>query len=170
MLRLDLQKEPRWLDLGLGVRIEVVPVSTHSMSAARRDPEFLAAAQAFRAVQGEGEGDGITALQDSETGDALGIALAKSLARRVIRNWEGVGDAYGKAVTVTPEGIDALLDMFPIFEAFQRLYLQPALTLDAEKNASALSPTGTSAGAKTIATAAKARGKAKGSASTARHG
>lgn len=170
MLRLDLHKEPRWLDLGLGVRIEVVPISTHAMSAARRHPGFIAAAQAFRAVQGEGEGEDLTALQDSETGDALGIALAKSLARRVILNWEGVGDADGKAVTVTPEGIDALLDVFPIFEAFQRLYLQPALTLDAEKNASALSLTGTSAGAKTTATAVKAKSKAKGSARNAQRG
>ena len=32
-------------------------------------------------------------------------------------------------------GIDALLDLWPIAEAFERLYLGPALLLDAEKNA-----------------------------------
>ena len=36
---------------------------------------------------------------------------------------------------MTPEGIDALLDLWPIAEAFERLYLGPALLLDAEKNA-----------------------------------
>ena len=56
---------------------------------------------------------------------------------------------------VTPEGIDALLEVWPIFEAFQATYVSKGLLLDAEKNASAPSPTGTSAGA--TATARPAR-------------
>ena len=48
---------------------------------------------------------------------------------------------------VTPEGIDALLALWPIFEAFNLLYVSRGMLLDAEKNGSALSPTGTSVGA-----------------------
>jgi hypothetical protein len=46
----------------------------------------------------------------------------------------------------SPAGIDALLEVWPIFEAFQAAYVSKGLLLDAEKNVSALSPTGTSAG------------------------
>ena len=56
---------------------------------------------------------------------------------------------------VTPEGIDALLEVWPVFEAFQASYMAKGLLLDAEKNASAPSPSGTSAGA--TATARPAR-------------
>ena len=52
---------------------------------------------------------------------------------------------------MSPEGIDALLDIWPIFEAFQTKYVARAMILDAEKNASPLLPNGTSAGAETIA-------------------
>jgi len=68
------------------------------------------------------------------------------------------------AVSTTPEGIDALLDVWPVFEAFQEKCLAPHLMLDAEKNVSAPSPNGTSEGA--TDTAKPARGRAR----TARQG
>ena len=58
----------------------------------------------------------------------------KALARLAIQEWNGVGDADGEPTQVTPEGIDALIDLWPIAEAFERLYLAPALLLDEEKN------------------------------------
>lgn len=60
--------------------------------------------------------------------------------------------------------IDALLDVWPIFEAFQLTYVSKGLLLEQEKNASALSPSGPSAGAS--ATAKPARKPAR----TARRG
>ena len=58
------------------------------------------------------------------------------------RRWAGSRSRRGRVSAtppvnrraVTPEGIDALLDLWPIAEAFERLYLGPALLLDAEKN------------------------------------
>ncbi len=44
-----------------------------------------------------------------------------------------MGDAEGAPVPVTPEGIDALLQVWPIFEAFQAGYGAKGLLLDAEK-------------------------------------
>ena len=49
--------------------------------------------------------------------------------------------------TPSPEAVDALLDVWPIFEAFQLTYVSKGLLLEQEKNASALSPNGPSAGA-----------------------
>jgi hypothetical protein len=50
-------------------------------------------------------------------------------------------------LVVSPEAIDALLDIWPIFEAFQSLYVAKGLLLDAEKNASSPMPSGSSVGA-----------------------
>ena len=81
--------------------------------------------------------------------------MAKSVARRAVLDWEGVGDAMGQPLPVTPEGIDALLEIWPVFEAFQTQYVAKGLILDAEKKDFAPSPTGVSAGATGIARPAR---------------
>lgn len=140
MIRLDLSAGPKWLDLGAGLRLQVLPVTTAIMVAARNDPA-------------------VEALPEGASKEEQALVMAKAVARRVVTGWEGVGDASGKPVPVTPEGIDALLDIWPVFEAFQTRCLAPHLMLDKEKNASALSQTGTSAGAKPIAKPAKAHAR-----------
>jgi hypothetical protein len=42
MLRLELTAEPRWLDLGHGIRLRVAPRATALMAAARSDPAIEA--------------------------------------------------------------------------------------------------------------------------------
>ncbi|WP_323007034.1 hypothetical protein [Pseudorhodobacter sp.] len=121
MLRLNLSNEPQWLDLGHGVRLFVEPLTTAVMLAARNDPTILVATQAA-----ESEG--------TLSNDDLALVVAKAVARIVVKAWEGVGDAEGKPLSVTSDGIDALLDIWPIFEAFQTRYIAGALVLDAEKN------------------------------------
>ena len=128
MLRLDLTTEPRWLDLGHGVRIRVAPLTTALMVAARSD-------------------SAVEALTATATDEERALVFAKAIARRAVSDWEGVGDADGNPVPVTLAGIDALLEVWPIFEAFQATYVSKGLLLDAEKNVSAPSPTGTSEGA-----------------------
>jgi hypothetical protein len=145
MIRLDLSREPGWLDLGHGVRLRVQPLTTALMVASRSDAQ-------------------VETLPESATDEERAVVFAKAIARRAVTDWEGVGDAEGNPVPVSPEGIDALLDVWPIFEAFQLAYVAKGLMLEQEKNASAPSPSGTSAGA--IATAKRARGRAR----TARHG
>ena len=121
MLRLNLSNEPRWLDLGHGVRLFVEPLTTAVMLAARSDPVIMAAAQG---------GD----VEDSPSNDDLARIVAKAVARIVVKDWDGVGDEDGKALPVTAAGIDALLELWPVFEAFQTRYIAGALILDAEKN------------------------------------
>ena len=122
MLRLNLSTEPRWLDLGHGVRLLVEPLTTAIMLAARSDPTILAAAQGPEP-------------SDERSNDDLARIVAKAVARIVIKDWEGVGDEDGKPLPLTPDGINALLELWPIFEAFQTKYIAGALILDAEKNA-----------------------------------
>jgi len=121
MLRLRLSTEPEWLDLGHGLRLFVEPLTTAVMLAARSDPAILAATQNQE-------------IEDSASNDDLARIVAKAVARIVVHDWEGVGDAEGKPLSVTPDGIDALLEIWPIFEAFQTRYIAGALILDAEKN------------------------------------
>ena len=120
MLRLNLSIEPQWLDLGHGVRLLVEPLTTAIMLAARSDPAIVAAA---------------TDAETSASNDDLARIVAKAVARIVVKDWEGVGDEDGKPMPLTPEGIDALLELWPIFEAFQTKYIAGELILDAEKNA-----------------------------------
>ena len=99
-----------------------------------------------------------SAVQDlaaDASNDSRAAIFAAALARRAVVDWEGVGDAEGNVVPVTPEGIDALLSLWPIFEAFNLQYVSRGMLLDAEKNGSAPLPTGTSAGATATARPAK---------------
>ena len=139
MIRINLSPEPQWLDLGHGVRLLLLPLTTALMVAARSDPA-------------------VRALAADASNDERAAVFAAALARRAIVDWDGVGDADGKVLEVSPEGIDALMALYPIFEAFNIRYSAPSLFLDAEKNVSAPLPNGPSAGA--TATARPARGAA----------
>ncbi len=94
----------------------------------------------------------------------------EAVARRAVLGWEGIGDADGNPIDPTPEAIDALLDVWPIFEAFQLTYVSKGLLLEQEKNASALSPNGPSAGASATAKPAHPARAASKPARTARRG
>ena len=136
MIRLNLTATPQWLDLAPGLRLLVGPLTTALMVSARADPA-------------------IEALPEGATQEALALAMAKAVARRAVLDWEGVGDTMGQPLPVTPEGIDALLEIWPVFEAFQTQYVAKGLILDAEKNVSAPSPSGPSAVATGIVPPAK---------------
>ena len=145
MLTLDLSNAPQWCDLVPGVRVRLRPLTTALMVAARGDPA-------------------IADLPEGAATEEAALAMAKALARRAILAWEGIGDAEGNPIDPSPEAIDALLDIWPAFEAFQTQYVAKGLILDAEKNVSAPLPNGPSVGA--TATARPAQGVAL----TAPHG
>ena len=140
MLTLDLSNEPRWHDLAPGVRVQLRPLTTALMVATRSDPK-------------------VEAVPDATSDETRALIFAKALARRAVLDWEGVGNADGNVIAPGPEAIDALLDIWPIFEAFQLVYVSKGLLLEQEKNVSAPLPTGPSAGA--TATARPARKAAK---------
>ncbi|MCA0872221.1 hypothetical protein LCL97_15400 [Seohaeicola saemankumensis] len=149
MLTLDLKNEPRWHDLAPGVRVQLRPLTTALMVATRSDPV-------------------VEAMPEEATDEERAVAFAKALARRAVLAWDGIGDAADNPIDPSPEAINALLDIWPIFEAFQLTYVSKGLLLEQEKNASALSPNGPSAGAIDIATPARKRAKTARAARTGR--
>ena len=110
MITLNLKREPYWLDLAYGVRVHVRPASTALVMAAR-----------------------VAALKEDGGSSARGRPLIKRLAQLAVLNGT-VSAAMTAKFSVTPEGIFALMDLWPIAEAFERLYLGPALLLEQEKN------------------------------------
>ena len=139
MIRINLNPEPQWRELA-GLRLRLAPLTTAVMASARSDPR-------------------VEDLPEGATGEEQAIALAKAIAVRTILEWEGVGNAAGEPLDPSPEAIDALLDVYPVWEAFQVRYLAKALLVSAEKNVSAPSPNGTSEGAKPIARPARRRAR-----------
>jgi hypothetical protein len=131
MLKLNLSNKPAWIDLGHDVRLQLLPLTTALMVAARSDPA-------------------ITELPEDVGDEKSALVFAKALGRLAIIDWEGVGDKNGDPVAVSPDGIDALLDIWPLFEVFQTKYIAGGLLLDQEKNVSSLLPNGPSAGAMDI--------------------
>jgi hypothetical protein len=136
MIRLNLTATPTWLTLAPGLRLHVAPLTTALMVSARADPA-------------------IDAMPEGASQEELALAMAKAVARRAVLDWAGVGDDAGNVAPVSPEGIDALLEIWPVFEAFQTHYVARGLILDAEKNVSAPLPNGPSAGANATARAAQ---------------
>ena len=145
MITLDLTNAPQWYDLAPGVRGQLRPLTTALMVATRSDPA-------------------VEAVPEGASDEERAVAFAKALARRAVLAWEGIGDAEGNPINPSPDAVDALLDIWPIFEAFQMTYVSKGLLLEQEKNVSAPSPSGPSAGAS--ATAKRAKRPAK----TARRG
>jgi hypothetical protein len=117
MLKLESASiEPFWLDVLPGVRIRFRPVSVASM--------LIARAAAGEALKSAGDGAVIEA----------GAAFTRALAQQGIVAWEGIGDASGKPVDPGKETIDQLLELWPAFDAIDRLYVGPALMAVSEKN------------------------------------
>lgn len=133
MLRLELHPAPRWIDLMPGVRLQVAPMSTAIWLAAKSECPVATSA-------------------DGSDVAAWSVDLLKTVARRVIMDWSGIGDLDGAPIPPSPGAISALLDRNDAWEAFNEQVFAPWYLLSAEKNGFAPSPDGTGARA-TIATA-----------------
>jgi len=130
MLRLDLNPEPRWIDLLAGVRLHVAPLSSAIWLAAKAEVEATGATDPAAAAE-------------------WSVDILKAVARRVILDWSGIGDLDGAPIPPSPAAISALLDRNDAWEAFNEQVFAPWFLLSAEKNASAPSPDSTSARATT---------------------
>jgi hypothetical protein len=130
MLKLIVNRGPEWVDLGHGVEVLVAPVTTGVIIQARED-----------------------AALDPDAGiDRRVSALTAAVARAAILDWRGVAAADGVTpAEVSPDAIAALMDIFPLSQAFYARVVAPALVVVSEKNVSSPAPSGISAGATTIA-------------------
>jgi hypothetical protein len=145
MIRLDLSDDPRWLDLGRGVRVQVRPLTSPVYN--------LIQARALE-LMGQLEDDGELALDlaSRTIREALYRSLiTKGLALYAILAWDGLGDADGLAA-VTPASVEAFVDGQPVLaQVFHHAYLEPFALLDAEKNVCTPAPAGIGAAGEPIA-------------------
>ena len=136
MIRLNPTAQDRVIDLGGGVELTCAPLTSAVFAAARNDPAVIAMAAAGAGAE------------------EATLATIKAVARRVIKDWNGVGDDDGNPVAPDSERIDQLLDIWPLYDAFNAKFCGPALILVAEGNGSAPLRNGTSTGALDIAASA----------------
>ncbi|WCT73929.1 hypothetical protein PQ455_01465 [Sphingomonas naphthae] len=127
MLRLPPKMpEAEWLDVLPGVRVQFAPIGPKS---------FRAAQQAC-----------LTALNaDAEDKEEASDEMSRELIRRGIMAWEGVGNAHGDPVAVTPEAVELFLSDPLAFAAACSVYTTPFFIRNAEGNGFAGSLDGTGA-------------------------
>lgn len=132
MLRLNLDTKPTWIDLGFGVEVEVVPITTAIIAAGMAAPE-------------------VRGLPPETDTDVRFAALVKAVAQAAIIGWRGVGGADGAPIAPTPELVGGLMDLFQLNKAFGETYVARGFLVAEEKKGSAPLPSGTSTGALDIA-------------------
>lgn len=117
LVRLDLTLEDRWTTLLAGFDVLHGPVTSAILSEA---------GHAALAEGSEGE--------TPPTMEARTVAITRFIAKAVIRDWRGVvDDATGEPLPVTPATIDAVMDVWPIFRAFNERVIDARIRIDREK-------------------------------------
>lgn len=127
LVRLNLSLEDRWTTLVAGFEILHGPVTSALMAEA---------------------GQAATA----ETIEERTVQITKHLARHVIRDWRGVAaEGSDDPLPVTAEAIDAVMDIWPIFRAFNDKVIDARIRIDREKKDLPTSQPITSGSAQTTA-------------------
>ncbi len=148
MIRLDLPREPHWLDLPHGVRLYVRPLDTATDAAAR------AAAAADLRERGQ-DVPPAAAKYSWRLGQAK-AALARALGQLTILDWQSVLLADGAPAPVTGETVALLMAIPDIATAFLRQIYAPLDRLAAEGEGCGAVRSGTSPAAPGIAVGAGA--------------
>lgn len=125
MLKLTLPTEPYWVEMPLGVRLRIKPVTTAIVSAAQHRAARLGR-EAAEAAGGELD-------PDMSRGLAF-VLMAKALARFAVEEWEGVAGADGAALPFSPDLAERLMDIESMASAFWDAALKPIQAVSAEGN------------------------------------
>ena len=150
MLKLNLKKEPYWLNLPSEVRVCVKPLTNAIMSAAQNTvtKEIIR----MREVKSLPEDDSLKfGLSES--------LLIKAVARHSIIEWEGIMNADGLSTApVNDQNVNDLMDIWFIAQDFWKQYTSSLALLEAEGKFSGVSSSGTSAVAPDTASAVMNKG------------
>lgn len=141
MLRLNFKRDPKWIDLGFGVKVEAMPYTTTLYAQAVAD--FRKDLEAEGLHFGEAEDDEQDAILVAAAIERRQHLWGRSCARAAITDWDGVGDEDGQPVGLTREGLDALLDVPEFSNGWHREYIIAHMEALLEGNASPLSLDGT---------------------------
>lgn len=162
MLKLNLQKEPYWLELPAQVRVKVKPLTSAVMQMAQnqavREMLELRKERDSRMETGA-DVTGIPDIGDPHTRNALSeTMLVKALARQAILEWEGVmlPDSAAPA-PVNAQTADDLMDIWFIAQEFWKQYTRSLDLLESEGNGSRPAANGTSAAGRNTAGGARKR-------------
>ena len=160
MLRLNLKKEPYWLDLPSNVRVHIRPLTTAIMTAAQAVVMKHIAALREEIRQHEETGRTPWTFPDLENEQTrLGYSqslLVKALAVAAIIEWEGVllPDS-DELAPVTEQSVSDLMDIWFIGQQFWDKYTTTFMLAKLEGNASRPVVSGTSAAGLNTARGAK---------------
>ena len=138
LVHLDLSTGDRWTTLIAGFEILHGPVTSAILSEAGH-------ATHLPVVEAPAE--------PPEAGvESRVVAITRFIARSVIRDWRGVvDDATGEPLAVSPAAIDAVMDIFPIFRAFNERVIDARIRIDREKKDLPTLQSGTSGSGQDIA-------------------
>jgi hypothetical protein len=121
MIRLNLKREPYWIDLPANVKLYVRPLSTAIMSAAQ--------SKVIKEVAKLKEKD----LNETKQLGLTESLLIKALAQIAIIKWKGVLEANNDQVAdVTDQNVDDLMDIWFIAQEFWKAYTDSLALLEAE--------------------------------------
>lgn len=144
MLKLNLNREPRWLELGGGIRVKVPPLDT----AIIRAVEYQAF-QAYAAMKSVANAGDDTAPLDTAAiarlEGAFALARVRALADQIM-DWEGIAAEDGSALAPAGAALDAFAAHPQAGPAFARAYEATVGPLLTEGNGSASTLPGDGAG------------------------
>lgn len=149
MLRLKINKEPYWLELGYGVKVKVKPCTSAVFYEAKAymNSKLTELAKIYQANKATGIAiDTAVDIENPVKREALADKfLMIGLGIAGILEWDGVMEAdEDKAAPLTEAKIDELFSNFwAVAENFRHQYCGLQEVLAAEKNVSTLAPNGT---------------------------
>lgn len=159
MLKLKVNKEPYWLELGYGVKVKVKPCNSAVFYEAKA---YMSAKLADLAKEYKANKAAVLSVVEDVENPIKREALADrylliGLGVAGILEWNGVFEAdEDRAAPLTESKIDELFSNFwAVAENFRNQYCGLQELLEAEKNVSTPEPNGTSATGEAIATAAQ---------------
>jgi len=150
MIRLDLPRDPHWLDLPHGVRLLVRPLDTAADAAAR--------AVAVADLRERGQSAPPAAANEPWRLGQSKDALARALGQLTILDWSGVLLSDGSPAPVTAESVALLMAIPKIATSFLRLIYAPLDRLAAEGEGCGAVHPGTGVAAPDTARGAEAAG------------
>jgi hypothetical protein len=160
MLKLDLKKEPFWIDLQADARVKVKPLTSALMHMAQADAvRAMLALQAERKARLDAGADAsdLPDLENEQVRHSLSeTALITALATHAIIAWENVMKPEGgELAELTRENITQLMEIWFINQEFGKKYMRQLDLLEAEGNVSRPVANGTSAAGRATAGRAK---------------
>lgn len=144
MLKLNLNPEPFWVEIGGGVRVKVPPLNTAILRAV--DYQAFQAYAAMKTVANAG--DDAVALDGAAVArleGAFALARTRALADQIL-DWEGIAAEDGSALAPAGAALDAFAAHPVAGPAFVRAYDATVAPLLAEGNGSGSSLPGDGAG------------------------